>query len=234
MRCEITAAPEGLRYRCPSVDIVAQPFRAACPGARPHRLPHLGRRRRAAAFSSRRRRCSTTSSTTTRSRRSAVRASSIRGSRWRTGARRSRTIPSSRARATSRRLAGCSAGWRRRAKRGSRAARTDQGARTSSKAVEALFGDGDDTARQSAYVAAMERMHARYPDDDEVASFYVARAARRRDPSDLRAETARRRGTPACSAGRERHAAARGRDSAAGPRPQPRASRRGALPAPQL
>jgi tetratricopeptide (TPR) repeat protein len=40
-------------------------------------------------------------------------------------------------------------------------------------AIDALFGEGDDEARQSAYVAAMERMHARYPDDNEVASFYA-------------------------------------------------------------
>jgi tetratricopeptide (TPR) repeat protein len=40
-------------------------------------------------------------------------------------------------------------------------------------AVEALFGEGDDADRQRAYVAAMERLHARFPDDNEAASFYA-------------------------------------------------------------
>lgn len=51
-------------------------------------------------------------------------------------------------------------------------ARTDK-ERGFIEAVDALFGDGDETARQRAYVAAMERMHARYSDDNEVASFYA-------------------------------------------------------------
>jgi tetratricopeptide (TPR) repeat protein len=40
-------------------------------------------------------------------------------------------------------------------------------------AVDALFGDGEEEARQRAYLAAMEQMHARYPEDNEVASFYA-------------------------------------------------------------
>ncbi|HEX2442359.1 MAG TPA: hypothetical protein VHJ77_00320, partial [Vicinamibacterales bacterium] len=39
--------------------------------------------------------------------------------------------------------------------------------------VEALFGDGSDPDRQRAYVEAMQRLHERYPDDDEAATFYV-------------------------------------------------------------
>jgi tetratricopeptide (TPR) repeat protein len=41
------------------------------------------------------------------------------------------------------------------------------------EAVEALFGDGDVTHRQQTYIAAMGRLHERYPDDNEVASFYA-------------------------------------------------------------
>jgi tetratricopeptide (TPR) repeat protein len=51
-------------------------------------------------------------------------------------------------------------------------ARTDK-ERGFIEAVDALFGDGDETARQRAYVAAMERLHARYSDDNEIASFYA-------------------------------------------------------------
>jgi tetratricopeptide (TPR) repeat protein len=40
-------------------------------------------------------------------------------------------------------------------------------------AVDALFGEGADDVRQDAYVAAMEQMQTRYPDDNEVASFYA-------------------------------------------------------------
>ncbi|MGH9329240.1 MAG: tetratricopeptide repeat protein, partial [Vicinamibacterales bacterium] len=41
------------------------------------------------------------------------------------------------------------------------------------EAVDALFGEGDEAARQRAYVAAMERLRAQYPNDNEVASFYA-------------------------------------------------------------
>ncbi len=42
------------------------------------------------------------------------------------------------------------------------------------KAVEALFfGDGDTGARRTAYMEAMRKLSASYPDDDEVAAFYA-------------------------------------------------------------
>ena len=40
-------------------------------------------------------------------------------------------------------------------------------------AVEALWGEGDTAVRKIAYVESMERLHQRYPDDDEVAAFYA-------------------------------------------------------------
>jgi tetratricopeptide (TPR) repeat protein len=40
-------------------------------------------------------------------------------------------------------------------------------------AVEALWGEGDSSARKIAYVEAMERLHQRYPDDDEIAAFFA-------------------------------------------------------------
>ena len=41
------------------------------------------------------------------------------------------------------------------------------------RAVEALYGEGDKTARDLAYHDAMEEMYARHPRDPEVASFYA-------------------------------------------------------------
>ncbi|HXH05182.1 MAG TPA: hypothetical protein VNI83_01195, partial [Vicinamibacterales bacterium] len=41
------------------------------------------------------------------------------------------------------------------------------------EAIEALLGEGDERARLRAYVDAMARLHARWPDDDEAASFYA-------------------------------------------------------------
>jgi tetratricopeptide (TPR) repeat protein len=41
------------------------------------------------------------------------------------------------------------------------------------RAVEALYGDGDKLARDLAYAAALERMHAKYPNDLEAASLYA-------------------------------------------------------------
>ncbi len=41
------------------------------------------------------------------------------------------------------------------------------------EAVDVLFGAGDKLARDIAYAGAMQRMHARYPDDDEIATFYA-------------------------------------------------------------
>src|SRR5215218_1306933 len=40
-------------------------------------------------------------------------------------------------------------------------------------AVEILYGEGDRGARDAAYETAMEKLHQRYPDDLEVASFYA-------------------------------------------------------------
>ncbi|HEX9944524.1 MAG TPA: tetratricopeptide repeat protein [Thermoanaerobaculia bacterium] len=40
-------------------------------------------------------------------------------------------------------------------------------------AVEALYGDGDKEARDAAYAEAMRRVHERWPDDFEAASFYA-------------------------------------------------------------
>ncbi|HEX6039708.1 tetratricopeptide repeat protein [Longimicrobium sp.] len=39
--------------------------------------------------------------------------------------------------------------------------------------VEALYGDGSKAARDTAFSQAMERLHARFPDDVEAASFYA-------------------------------------------------------------
>src|SRR5436309_1612449 len=41
------------------------------------------------------------------------------------------------------------------------------------EAVDILFGAGDKLARDKAYAAAMQRMHATYPNDDEIACFYA-------------------------------------------------------------
>ena len=41
------------------------------------------------------------------------------------------------------------------------------------EAVDVLFGAGDKLARDIAYAGAMQRMHAKYPDDDEIATFYA-------------------------------------------------------------
>src|SRR5476649_2691030 len=41
------------------------------------------------------------------------------------------------------------------------------------EAVDVLFGAGDKLARDIAYSAAMGRMHAKYPADDEIATFYA-------------------------------------------------------------
>jgi len=41
------------------------------------------------------------------------------------------------------------------------------------EAEEVLFGAGDKLARDIAYSQAMERMHAKYPDDDEIAIMYA-------------------------------------------------------------
>jgi len=40
-------------------------------------------------------------------------------------------------------------------------------------AVEVLFGEGDKTARDSAYSEAMRRLHEAWPDDDEALAFYA-------------------------------------------------------------
>lgn len=40
-------------------------------------------------------------------------------------------------------------------------------------AVDALFSEGDAAVRRSAYADAMRALHARYPDDPDVASFYA-------------------------------------------------------------
>jgi tetratricopeptide (TPR) repeat protein len=41
------------------------------------------------------------------------------------------------------------------------------------EAIDVLFGAGDKLARDIAYAGAMQRMHAKYPDDDEIATFYA-------------------------------------------------------------
>ncbi len=41
------------------------------------------------------------------------------------------------------------------------------------EAVEILFGEGDKLERDDAYAAHMEKMHAKYPDNNEVAAFYA-------------------------------------------------------------
>jgi tetratricopeptide (TPR) repeat protein len=41
------------------------------------------------------------------------------------------------------------------------------------EAVEILYGEGDEEARNDAYIAAMRKMHERWPDDFEAASFYA-------------------------------------------------------------
>lgn len=41
------------------------------------------------------------------------------------------------------------------------------------EAVDVLFGAGDKLARDIAYAGAMQRMHAKYPGDDELATFYA-------------------------------------------------------------
>jgi hypothetical protein len=41
------------------------------------------------------------------------------------------------------------------------------------EAVDVLFGAGDKLARDIAYSGSMGRMHAKYPDDDEIATFYA-------------------------------------------------------------
>jgi tetratricopeptide (TPR) repeat protein len=40
-------------------------------------------------------------------------------------------------------------------------------------AIEALYGDGDKAARDRAYAEAMRRLHEKYPDDLDAASFYA-------------------------------------------------------------
>jgi tetratricopeptide (TPR) repeat protein len=40
-------------------------------------------------------------------------------------------------------------------------------------AVEVLWGEGEHVARRVGYMEAMERLHAQYPDDSEVAAFYA-------------------------------------------------------------
>jgi tetratricopeptide (TPR) repeat protein len=58
-------------------------------------------------------------------------------------------------------------------------------------AVEALWGDGDWRARRVAYMRAMARLHAEFPDDDEVTTFYalsLLSAARAEDDSTFRPE----------------------------------------------
>ena len=40
-------------------------------------------------------------------------------------------------------------------------------------AVEVLWGEGEHVARRVRYMEAMERLHAQYPDDSEVAAFYA-------------------------------------------------------------
>jgi tetratricopeptide (TPR) repeat protein len=59
------------------------------------------------------------------------------------------------------------------------------------EAVEALWGDGDWRARRVAYMQAMERLHAAFPDDDEVTTFYalsLLSAARAQNDSTFRPE----------------------------------------------
>ena len=59
------------------------------------------------------------------------------------------------------------------------------------EAVEALWGDGDWRARRVAYMRAMEQLHAQFPDDDEVTSFYalsLLSAARAQDDTTFRPE----------------------------------------------
>jgi tetratricopeptide (TPR) repeat protein len=51
-------------------------------------------------------------------------------------------------------------------------ARTDR-ERGLLEAVEILFGEGTEADRQGAYASAMERLYTRYPEDNEVASFYA-------------------------------------------------------------
>jgi tetratricopeptide (TPR) repeat protein len=41
------------------------------------------------------------------------------------------------------------------------------------EAVDVLFGAGDKLTRDVAYAASMQRMHAKYPKDDEIACFYA-------------------------------------------------------------
>jgi tetratricopeptide (TPR) repeat protein len=41
------------------------------------------------------------------------------------------------------------------------------------EAVDLLFGAGDKLARDKAYAAALQRMHAKYPNDDEISCFYA-------------------------------------------------------------
>src|SRR5712691_13220002 len=41
------------------------------------------------------------------------------------------------------------------------------------EAADVLFGAGDKLARDMAYAASMGRMHAKYPDDDEIAIMYA-------------------------------------------------------------
>jgi tetratricopeptide (TPR) repeat protein len=41
------------------------------------------------------------------------------------------------------------------------------------EAADVLFGAGDKLARDIAYAGAMQRMHAKYPDDDEIACLYA-------------------------------------------------------------
>ena len=58
-------------------------------------------------------------------------------------------------------------------------------------AVEDLWGEGDWRARRVAYMRAMERLHAQFPEDDEVTTFYalsLLSAARAENDSTFRPE----------------------------------------------
>jgi hypothetical protein len=59
------------------------------------------------------------------------------------------------------------------------------------EALEPLFGAGDKLTRDLAYADAMKRIHEKYPDDDEIATFYALALLGKASSSETRSIRAR-------------------------------------------